>query len=185
MNIICNNCVGGRIYQLLGTPFNHPLVWCRIYYANFKKLIQNIKDIDYTKYRFVNKYGTSQIIIGDDIELNFTHYRYDASYDTPTKVGNLDIMSKDIEKYAIEKYTTRLKRFNLNDDFCFILTDLDNLKLKDEEIVDFLNIDTKYQKLCITNRNINSNKTPIIHTAETNTAKLAKLVIESNLMKLK
>lgn len=184
MNIICNNCVGGRLYQLLNLPFNHPLVWCRIYYPYFKKLITNIRTLNYTKYKFVNKNGISQIILDDVIELNFTHYKYDKSYEKPTKVGNLDIMCNDIKKYTIEKYETRLKRFDISDNFCFVLTDLSNLKLTDDEIVDFLNFDTPYQKLCITNRKKYSDKTPIIHTEETNTARLAELVLQSNLLKL-
>lgn len=138
MNLICNNCVGGRLYQQLNVSYNNPFIWAHIYYSTFRKIILDFNKINFYKYSFRNKNAISQIVIENCIELNYTHYIYDKNYNNATQIENtLDIRCNDIKKYTIDKYTARLKRMNKKDKTIFILIDHENLKLTDKDINDF------------------------------------------------
>ena len=126
MNIICNNCVGGRLYEVRKEQFSNPFIWERIEHSDFIYLIKNFEIIDFTNVKFSLEYYKSKDYqnvlckVDNKISIHFTHYVYDNEIDTLTK-RNLDILYKDIIKYCKEKYFTRLSRMNSNPIFVYSL----------------------------------------------------------------
>lgn len=132
--IICNNCVGARCYQIFNKQYEHPFIWCRISCEDFEYLIEHIKELDFQNFQLVqhNDSILQRIVYGIKVDNKITiwypHYIKDESYDIPAKSGDpnlsLDIHYKDIETYIIEKYTSRVKRFdNKSEDIIFIVNE--------------------------------------------------------------
>lgn len=121
-SIICNNCLGARLYMEHEYEFNNPFMWNCIEPDEFIKLIKTFNDINFNnpKFELVQKNNKTYVnaIIGDNINFNFIHYLYDESYDEPIKV-NADILYKDILIYAKNKYFERLSRMLNNKIFIF------------------------------------------------------------------
>lgn len=115
MNIICNNCVGARIYEVNGVQFNNPFMWAITEHKHFINLIKNFENIDFSNVCFnleYYKYKDKQNVfcnIDNTIPTHFTHYIYDNNFSNPTKFG-LDIMCESILKYSSDKYFGRLSR---------------------------------------------------------------------------
>jgi uncharacterized protein (DUF1919 family) len=187
MNIICNNCVGGRLYQQLNVEYNNPFIWCRIYYKSFKKLICNFYTIDFHDIKYDDTYEIdnkrTHIILNNSIELNYTHYIQNSKFDTPTKQNNgIDIYYNDIKSYTINKYLSRLNRMNIKDDNIFILIDAENVHLTIDDINDFLKLKLNGKKILVTHRNEfkDMQSDTVIHiTNETNTNNIAKELINN------
>ena len=49
-NIICNNCIGARLYEVSNLEFPNPVMWCATYYEDFIYFIKNYDNIDLSKY---------------------------------------------------------------------------------------------------------------------------------------
>jgi len=108
MNIICNNCVGGRLYEVNNEQFTNPFIWERIDHNDFIYLIKNFNNINFYNtsfkleyYKSVN-YQNVLCIVDNKVPIHFTHYVYDEFTDIPTK-RDLDILYKDILSYCKEK----------------------------------------------------------------------------------
>ena len=158
MNIICNNCVGGRIYQLLNIEYNNPFMWIRIYYDSYKTIISDFDNINFKDIRFDNYLGKDEkynhiLINNTNIEINYTHYIQNSKFDKPTKQEKSpDIYYNDIQTYTINKYLQRLKRMDYSDKRIFILSDAENIHLTDNDIKDFLSLNLTGLKILITNK---------------------------------
>jgi len=135
MNIVCNNCVGGRLYESIKEQFSSPFIWERIEHADFMYLIKNFKNINFKNTEFSLEYYKSKDYqnvlcrVDNKISIHFTHYVYDKDTENPTK-RNLDILYKDILTYCKSKYLTRLSR--MVDDPIFVYS-LNGFKFSDEE----------------------------------------------------
>ena len=109
--IICNDCLGARLYEKLGKQFSNPFMWNVIKPADFLKLCANWNKIDFEKIRSIydkenNMYGLE---IDNKISIYYPHYKKDDSHLTPFKQG-IDVFYKFIDKYITEKYFARLER---------------------------------------------------------------------------
>lgn len=126
MNIICNNCVGGRLYEIRKEQFSSPFIWERIEHSDFIYLIKNFEKINFTNAEFSLEYYKSKDYqnvlckVDNKISIHFTHYVYDKETNTPTK-RNLDILHKDITEYCKTKYFNRLNRMKDNPIFVYSL----------------------------------------------------------------
>lgn len=116
MNIICNNCVGARLYEVTKQQFPNPFMWMAIDYDDYIKLIENYDTIDLSNPKFEletykgNDYKSVLIILNDDIKLHYIHYIQDDTKETPVKELNTNILYKDILSYAKNKWFNRLNR---------------------------------------------------------------------------
>lgn len=180
MNIICNDCVGGRLYQHLNKEYNNPFIWCRIYYNSFRKILCNFNNIDFYNIKYDDSYFTdgikTHIILENDIEINYPHYIQNSKFSIPTKQNNnIDIYYNDIKTYTVNKYLSRLNRMNMADFKIFILNDKPQIHLSKDDILDFLNLKVDGVKILITNddKYKNYNDTNVLITNETNTSKIA------------
>ena len=185
MNIICNNCVGGRIYQQLNKQYSNPFIWNILFYDSYKNLITLIDKINFNNFSIKlkkeiirDKYAC--ILIDNLIEVHYIHYIQNSKYNIPTKHNNgVDIYFNDILSYANDKYISRLNRMNINENI-FILVDDEKVNLSDKDILDFIYLNLNGIKFFITNKDkykdYNKN-TNILITSETNTNYIAKELI--------
>ncbi len=116
MNIICNNCVGARLYEVTKQQFPNPFMWMSIFDDDFIKLINEYENIDFNnpkielEYYKENKYQSILITLYNDIKLHYIHYIQDESKEIPVKEDNTNILYKDILTYAKYKWFNRLNR---------------------------------------------------------------------------
>jgi len=158
MNIICNSCVGSRIYELCNKQFNNPFMWNLIPYPDFRRLIKNYDDIDFRKFD-VNVYRQSetnvisQAIFNSLVKTYYVHYHQDVEYKVPTKIA-IDIFSDNIIKYTEDVINRRLDRMKRTAGCPIFIFDTRNRKryngvYTERDIADFINLKTPYTKILL------------------------------------
>ena len=113
-NIVCNDCVGARIYQAKDCNYRNPFIWCLIPPKDFAVLYENFDSINFKKYRLAKDGQWYKIIIDEKVTVYYPHYRYDpdSKEPKPKKPGDLNIYYNKIEDYIIERYEARLLRMS-------------------------------------------------------------------------
>lgn len=155
-NIVCNNCVGARLYERLGIEFKNPFMWCVINPKDFRILMREWDTIDFSNYEL--KYGTLKgkksyyIKIDGKVDVWYIHYIKNARYKKPTKINHVDLMYCDIEKYIKEKYESRLARMKSKPTFMCVIHD--NWYYTNEEIKNTVNTNSKYDLIVSSNKEI-------------------------------
>ena len=91
MNIISNDCIGGRVYNEYNSKYENPFIWSCITTDDFIYLMDNFYSIDFynIKCEFLNEelYNNKnipQIIIDGKICLQFIHHPQAQKYSQPT-----------------------------------------------------------------------------------------------------
>ena len=151
MNIVSNNCIGGRLYEVRNEQFANQFIWARILHSDFIYLINNFDNIDFSNVSFNLEYYKSKdyqnVIckLDNKISMHFTHYVYNENYETPYK-KDLDVLYKNILEYSKDKYFNRLKRMSGKPIFVYSFNGVnskseeyikrihDVLKIKDKKI---------------------------------------------------
>lgn len=124
-NIICNNCVGARLYERSGMRFPNPFAWMSIHVDDFIKLANDFYQLDLdavqiqTERFLKNDYDTVVTILPNDVKLHFIHYIQDDSKNEPTKENSVNIRYKNIIEYAKAKWNIRAKRVNCEPIFLY------------------------------------------------------------------
>lgn len=112
MNLVANNCVGARMYELSGRQFVNPFTWCAIDPSDFITLIRNFDGIDFynTDISFEKRHkGNTTILcrVDDCVDLHYIHYIY---MDCDLVVKKPDVYGRDILDDFKSKYFRRLDR---------------------------------------------------------------------------
>jgi uncharacterized protein (DUF1919 family) len=158
MNIICNSCVGSRIYEMLNMQFTNPFMWNVITYPDFKKLIDNFDNIDYSKTKIsLYEYPGDPIAMAtfnDNIKSYFIHY-HQRNYCCGTIKHNIDVYSNNIIEYANTKVSKRTDRMlSLNEEPIFIFETRPrprfNANYNEDDVYDFINLNNQYKRIVIT-----------------------------------
>jgi len=169
MNIICNNCVGARLYEVQHKQFVNPFTWCIIPIDDFMNLILHFDEIDFIndsnfsleKYRR-NDYQTVKVTLPFNIELHYIHYIQDETYLIPAKDDtNTNIRYDNILTYAKEIWNKRVLRMKEEPIFMYSFNyTIPNSEQYDNELNKILNINTNKKILVLTHEslNISSNK---------------------------
>ena len=152
-NIICNNCVGARLYQAENCQFQNPFMWCSEDSKDFMNLISqydtlNLDDVSFSFERYRNKPNNSVLVTipfnGGDIRCHFIHYVLDINQKAPVRVNETnDIKFCDIIDYAKDKWSRRQKR-NTEEPLFLII---DNFKTN---LDDFIGLQTRYKIVVFT-----------------------------------
>ena len=124
MNLICNNCIGARMYELSNKQFNNPFTWCAITISDFVKLIKKFNEIDFYNIKIYLEYHfrTYQTICAElgDVKLHYVHYIYK---DCDLYKNKPDVFGNTIIRYFTEIYYRRLNRMVIkNEEPTFLLT---------------------------------------------------------------
>lgn len=115
MNIISNNCLGARLYEVQKLQFLNPFMWCRLYIDDFINLVNDYDNIDFSNVVFDIEFRLNhncvKCTLDDKITVHFGHYVYDENQMTPIKSpNNTDIIYSNILEYARTKWFSRLNR---------------------------------------------------------------------------
>lgn len=152
MNIICNNCIGARLYNVSNKIFNNPFTWCTIYPDEFIKLIKEFDIIDFYNIKVYleifqsRKFPSICVELENGVKLHYIHYIYK---DCDFEKNHPEVYSKKIFEYFINLYYKRLDRMIKNNEkplflFSFnylgknynnYLNIIDELKKIDKDIV--------------------------------------------------
>lgn len=153
INIIGDSCVASNItLDVLHQEYINPFCWNIIDHISFGYLIKNYKNINFNNYylRKHPSYEEYYLIIDDNIEVLYHHYREDKKCKTIIKKDN-HVYFCDIQQYIIEKYKSRLK---LNSSPIFIIGsswEIETDKYEKFEYIIKQNIE-KYPLIVITNK---------------------------------
>lgn len=115
-NIICNNCIGARLYEVSREQFPNPFMWSAIQCDDFVKLINlwdtlNLSDVKFNLEKYKSNEHTSVLVkIQNEINIHFVHYIKDDNKKTPTKELSTNILYYDIINYTRKKWFDRLER---------------------------------------------------------------------------
>lgn len=115
MNLIANNCVGARLYEVTEQQFPNPFMWMTIPLNDYIDLMENYDSIDLNNPKFElevykqNPYKTVLVTLNNRIKLHFIHYIQDDKKETPVKEMNTNIVYKDILSYFKTKWFRRVK----------------------------------------------------------------------------
>lgn len=153
INIIGDSCVASNItLDVLHQEYINPFCWNIINHISFGYLIKNYKNINFNNY-YLRKHPSCEeyyLIIDDNIEVLYHHYREDKNCKTIIKKDN-HVYFCDIQQYIIEKYKSRLK---LNSSPIFIIGsswEIETDKYEKFEYIINQNIE-KYPLIVITNK---------------------------------
>lgn len=169
MNLICNSCLGARLYQLNKLEYKNPFMWNIITANDMITLIKNYKNINFNNYelmksdyysrtefyrnQFKNELKRSLFIfkirIDNQIDLHYVHYRFNAK-ESKTVIKDVNVESNKIWEYVVEKYISRVKRM-LSDNEApkFVITALESdYTLEKQQEIANLNTNYKIVMLC-------------------------------------
>ena len=154
MNVICNSCVGARLYEYRNMQYGNPFMWNIIPYNDFKFMILNYKTIDFSKhktelYTYSGK-SISMTTFDSAVRTYFTPYPQDASCTGTERRPIISLYSNTEEK--IQKRTERL--LNTQEQPVFIFETRSRLYwgigYTKQDLDDFVNLNTPYKKVLIT-----------------------------------
>lgn len=111
MNIICNNCASGFLYNKLNMQYANPFVWNLISAKDFENLVINWWKINFLAIDFPQEipYDGVTITVDNSIAVKYIHIKYDETATVPVKKF-VDIYTSAPWMYAYQKYITRIKR---------------------------------------------------------------------------
>lgn len=164
MNIICNNCVGARLYEVQHKQFVNPFTWCEIPIDDFIRLIENfdsINLIDDAKfslekvYRY--DYNSVNVTLPFNIQCHFVHYIQDETYISPSKDNsNTNIRYNNILEYAKETWIKRSLRISNIPIFMYSFNYLQpNSEQYNETLEKLLNVNTDKEIWILTHESLN------------------------------
>lgn len=114
-NLISQNCLSGGLYNYVGEPYGNPFIWTVIDFNSMSYLIKRWDFIDFDNYELVKDDSWNfSIIIDEHVKVQYVHYKLDANYKTPTKIGPGDICYCKIWEFINQKYVERLQRMKTN-----------------------------------------------------------------------
>jgi hypothetical protein len=101
-----------------------------------------------------NNDKTVKVVFDNIINVYYIHYHYGAKDINVVKRSPVDIYYKDILDYTKDKINTRIERLQDNEDPIFIFETRPrkrfNADYNEKDIIDFINLDTKYTRILIT-----------------------------------
>lgn len=123
MNIISNNCIGGYIYRdILKEEYQNPFIWTSLDNTSVINLLEHYNTINFENIEIFKQSSTLSnfyLNVDDQLNIQFSHYVFDAKYDKPTIIG-IDVHYNKIWEYIVDVYLRRLKRMSNAIDFIFI-----------------------------------------------------------------
>ena len=116
MNLISNCCLIGDYCENKHIQYFTPFVWNTFFPADVKVLINEYKNIDFTKIKLVKFKDTKYygLKIDDKLTVYYIHYLY-ADHELTRDNYLKEVTGRDIEKYIVESYKRRLARLDVTE----------------------------------------------------------------------
>lgn len=166
MNLIANNCIGARLYEVTKQQFPNPFMWMTISIDDYINLIENYDNINLNNPKFEfeyykeNKYKTILVTLNNDIKLHYIHYIQDDTKTKPVKELNTNILYNDILTYSKNKWVNRLKRNKQTPVFLYSFNYIKkNDKNYDTILNKLLNVKTKYKLIILIHKGVKYSNT--------------------------
>ena len=113
MNLICNNCVGARVYEALNKQYTNPFIWSLVRPDEFVYLINNYNNIDFNKRELILIDNTLSIRIDNKVTAVFVHHIKDERYSEYTKLSinnQMQARYKYMDEFILDRYDARVSR---------------------------------------------------------------------------
>ncbi len=169
MNVICNTCLGARLYQLSKIQYSNPFMWNIIEADSMINLISKFNSINFSNITVLESDYISRskpwrkqyvekneplpviykIVIDDIIEVHYLHYKLDVNYSSPT-IQDIDVYYNKIWEYIFNRYIERIKRMiNAHELPTFVISTAEESYSveKQNQLIDVIN-NSPY-KMCI------------------------------------
>lgn len=116
MNLISNCCLIGDYCENKHIQYFTPFVWNTFFPDDIKVLINEYKNIDFTKVQLVKFKDTKYygLKIDDKLTVYYIHYLY-ANHELTRDNYLKEVTGRDIEKYIVESYKRRLARLDVTE----------------------------------------------------------------------
>ncbi len=116
MNLISNCCLIGDLCENKHIKYFTPFVWNTFSPDDIKILINEYKNIDFTKVQLVKFKDTKYygLRIDDKLTVYYIHYLY-ADNELTRDNDYKEVTGRDIEKYIVESYKRRLARLDVTE----------------------------------------------------------------------
>ena len=116
MNLISNCCLIGDYCENKHIQYFTPFVWNTFFPDDIKVLINEYKNIDFTKIKLVKFKDTKYygLKIDDKLTVYYIHYLY-ADHELTRDNYLKEVTGRDIEKYIVESYKRRLARLDVTE----------------------------------------------------------------------
>ena len=116
MNLISNCCLIGDYCENKHIQYFTPFVWNTFFPDDIKVLINEYKNIDFTKVKLVKFKDTKYygLKIDDKLTVYYIHYLY-ANHELTRDNYLKEVTGRDIEKYIVESYKRRLARLDVTE----------------------------------------------------------------------
>lgn len=116
MNLISNCCLIGDLCEYKCIQYFTPFVWNTFFPDDIKVLINEYKNIDFTKVQLVKFKDTKYygLKIDDKLTVYYIHYLY-ADHELTRDNYLKEVTGRDIEKYIVESYKRRLARLDVTE----------------------------------------------------------------------
>lgn len=117
MNLISNCCLIGDYCENKHIQYFTPFVWNTFFPDDIKVLINEYKNIDFTKVKLVKFKDTKYygLKIDDKLTVYYIHYLYSEHNGIIRNKYNKEVTGRDIEKYIVESYERRLARLDVTE----------------------------------------------------------------------
>lgn len=168
MNLICNCCMSGYIYQHRNEQIKNPFQWAFITPHDFLTFMQNYKNINFNNILLipsVEHKNTYILYLDNKVKIKYIHYVYDKNYDLT--IDGHNVCSNNIHDWILSTYKRRLARMKDKPIFLYI----DGIHANDDNITKLIATQQDVCKIVITyNKDLltyNSKNTLIIHDTST------------------
>ncbi|MBQ3414755.1 MAG: hypothetical protein IJH39_05265 [Clostridia bacterium] len=160
--IFSNECTSGRYYKVNKLQYNNPIIWHHWPINNYIEFIKNFDNVNLSNYEilpidgdtyFKNMYNfeknsklTYYVKIDNKYKIAYSHYIFNKT----EKISGDNKYSPNIKEYVVQKYETRLKRYNSeqNKQIVFLFGEKKYTSIEDE--LKFINVITPYKKFLYT-----------------------------------
>ncbi len=185
MNIIANCCAGGEFYlKELKTEFKNPFIWSSIAPADMKILIQQYDNLNFNSVEIKKDTATLErfcILIDNKVKVHFPHHRFKADCEKPVTVKP-NVFYNKIWELIAETWVRRLKKMTEEPVFMILTHRLHDeytySNCSDEDIQDFLNINTKYKVIIMSPKELTSSKKNVL-CIKTDTVNHVKAILDN------
>lgn len=116
MNLISNCCLIGDYCENKHIQYFTPFVWNTFFPDDIKVLINEYKNIDFTKVKLVKFKDTKYygLRIDDKLTVYYIHYLY-ADHELTRDNYLKEVTGREIEKYIVDSYKRRLDRLDFTE----------------------------------------------------------------------